>query len=153
MRQFTDQSGFFDDSASKKPKGGAGAQEGRQEEVALHGHMTIPPALCVYVWLHVHIPEPMAQASGCWYEGKRFKSGQDVHVCVIHSLQHSLWISLLSEGGPNILTVQGLLPGVSECECVLVCCCSVLAGHWLPIHKLGIPRWKRYVCVCLFVSI
>ena len=63
-----------------------------------------------------------------------------------HSLQPSLWISLLSEAGPNILTDQGLLPGVGKCMCLFVCCCNVLAGHWLPIHKLGIPRWKRYVC-------
>jgi len=34
-----------------------------------------------------------------------------------------------------------------------VCYGSVLAGHWLPIHELGIPRWKRYVRVCVRVHL
>lgn len=76
-----------------------------------------------------------------------------VCVYVYDSLQHSLWISLLSEGGPNILTVQRSLPVVAQCKsvCVCVCCRNVFAGHWLPIHRLGIPRWKRYACVCVCV--
>lgn len=49
-------------------------REGEQQEV--HGNMTIPQALCVCAC----VTKPMAGATGCWYEGKRFKSGQDVCV-------------------------------------------------------------------------
>lgn len=131
---------------------------GQQEEVALHGNMTIPQALCMWVTV---CPYYRAHVWGYWLlvwrqEMQKWTRCVCVYICdnvsVWQSLQHSLWISLLSEGGPNILTVQGLLPGVGECKCVC-CCCNVLAGHWLPIHKLGIPRWKRYVCASVCVCV
>lgn len=70
------------------------------------------------------------------------------YVCVSHSLQHSPWISLLFEGGPNIFAVQGLLPRASECKCVLLQCLS----RPLAADTHGRDSKVDKVCVCVVLS-
>ena len=65
------------------------------EEVAVHGkYNNLSSFLCVCVCVCVcvcaracvcvcaHITRPMSEDTGCWYEGKRCKSGQDVCVYI-----------------------------------------------------------------------
>lgn len=102
-------------SQQRREKEG-GETGGHWEEVALHGNMSIPKAVCVQHILSCPCVRLLAA-------GMNVRDAKVDNVCMSlrHSLQHSLWISLLSEGGPNILTVQDLLPGgVGECKCVCV---------------------------------
>lgn len=73
-----------------------------------------------------------------------------VCVCACDSLQHSLWISLLSEGGPNILTVEGSLPGVAQCVyvCVAVMSSQAIGCRYTSWGFQGGKGMRVSVCVC-----
>lgn len=104
----------------------------------------------------MYVTEPVAEGTGCSYQSKRYRSEEDVSVYLCNRECVSVTACSIPPGlvcylKENQTYLQSRFCSQEQAN-VNVRWCSPSTEHWLPIHELGIPRSKRYVCVCFCPS-